>query len=60
MSIETLASIIAPFVAVLGASAWLHGTLSELRTQIAALTERVRFLERELDRARNQQERNHA
>lgn len=60
MSVETLASIIAPFVAVLGASAWLHGTLSDLRTQIAALTERVRFLERELDRARNQQERHHA
>lgn len=60
MSVETLASIIAPFVAVLGASAWLHGTLSDLRTQIAALTERVRFLERELDRARNQQERNNA
>lgn len=60
MTIETLASIIAPFVAVLGASAWLHGTLSDLRTQIAALTERVRFLERELDRTRNLQERNHA
>lgn len=60
MTIETLASIIAPFVAVLGASAWLHGTLSDLRAQIAALTERVRFLERELDRTRTAQERNHA
>lgn len=60
MTVETLAAIIAPFVAVLGASAWLHGTLSDLRSQIAALTERVRFLERELDRARNHQERNHA
>ena len=60
MTVETLAAIIAPFVAVLGASAWLHGTLSDLRTQIAALTERVRFLEREHDRARNQQERKNA
>lgn len=60
MTVETLASIIAPFVAVLGASAWLHGTLSDLKSQIAALTERVRYLERELDRTRTERDKSHA
>lgn len=60
MTVETLASIVAPFVAVLGASAWLHGTLSDLKSQIAALTERVRYLERELDRTRTHQEQRNA
>lgn len=50
MTVEQLASIIAPFVAVLGASAWLHGTLAGLRETIAALTERIKFLEREVER----------
>lgn len=53
MTVETLAAVFAPFVAVLGASAWLHSTLSDLKTQIASLTQRVLHLEQELERLRN-------
>jgi uncharacterized small protein (DUF1192 family) len=53
MTFTELAQVIAPFVAVLGASAWLHGTIGELKMTIATLTERVRHLEAELERLRN-------
>mgnify|MGYP006274585227 FL=1 len=53
MSVETLAAIIAPFAAVLTATAWLHGTIASLREQIAALLTRVAHLEAEVDRLRN-------
>lgn len=53
MSLAELAQLISPFVAVLGASAWLHGTIGELKMTIATLTERVRHLEAELERLRS-------
>jgi hypothetical protein len=53
MSFAELAQLLAPFVAVLGASAWLHSTIASLQTTIATLTERVRHLEAELERLRN-------
>jgi hypothetical protein len=53
MNLAELAQLIAPFVAVLTASAWLHGTIGELKMTIATLTERVRHLEAELERLRN-------
>jgi hypothetical protein len=53
MTSAELAQLLAPFVAVLGASAWLHGTIAGLRETIAMLTERVRYLEAELERIRN-------
>lgn len=53
MTVENLAAIIAPFVAVLGASAWLHSTLSDLKSQIASLTQRVLHLEQEVERLRS-------
>jgi lipid II:glycine glycyltransferase (peptidoglycan interpeptide bridge formation enzyme) len=56
MTVETLAAVFAPFVAVLGASAWLHTILSDLKSQIATLTQRVLYLERELERMRAHQE----
>jgi len=59
MTVETLAAVIAPFVAVIGATAWLHSTLSDLRAQLASLTQRVLHLEQELERLRNQQRCNH-
>ncbi len=53
MNFAELAQLLAPFVAVLGASAWLHSTIGDLKTTIATLTERVRHLEAELERLRN-------
>ena len=53
MQVETLAAVIAPFIAVLTAAAWLHGTIAALREQIAALLTRVSHLEAEVDRLRN-------
>jgi len=53
MNFAELAQLLAPFVAVLGASAWLHSTIAGLQTTIATLTERVRHLEAELERLRN-------
>lgn len=53
MNFAELAQLLAPFVAVLGASAWLHSTIASLQTTIATLTERVRHLEAELERLRN-------
>jgi hypothetical protein len=37
---------------VLTASAWLHGTIASLRETIAMLSERVRYLEAEVERLR--------
>lgn len=56
MTFEQLAAVLAPFVAVLGASAWLHNSLSSLRETIAGLHIRLQVLERELDRLRTKQE----
>lgn len=53
MNFAELAQLLAPFIAVLGASAWLHSTIASLQTTIATLTERVRHLETELERLRN-------
>jgi len=53
MTFAELAQLLSPFVAVLGASAWLHSTIGDLKTTIATLTERVRHLEAELERLRN-------
>ena len=53
MTVETLASVLAPFVAVLGAAAWLHAQLSSLREVIAELKARISHLERELEHLRN-------
>lgn len=53
MNVAELAQLLAPFIAVLGASAWLHSTIGDLKTTIATLTERVRHLEAELERLRN-------
>lgn len=53
VTVETLAAIIAPFVAVLGGAAWLHTTLSDLKAQIARLETRVGHLEQEVERLRN-------
>lgn len=53
MTFAELAQLISPFVAVLGASAWLHSTIGDLKMTIATLTERVRHLEAELERLRN-------
>jgi regulator of replication initiation timing len=53
VNLAELAQLLAPFVAVLTASAWLHGTIGELKTTIASLTERVRHLEAEVERLRN-------
>jgi hypothetical protein len=55
MSFAELAQLLAPFVAVLGASAWLHSTIGDLKMTIATLTERVRHLEHELERLRGKQ-----
>lgn len=52
MTFAELAQLLAPFVAVLTASAWLHGTIADLRATIATLSERVRYLEAEIDRLR--------
>jgi hypothetical protein len=52
VSFAELAQLVAPFVAVLTASAWLHGTIAGLRETIAALSERVRHLENEVERLR--------
>ena len=52
MSFPELAQLVAPFVAVLTASAWLHGTIASLRETIAMLSERVRYLEAEVERLR--------
>ena len=60
MTFETLAAIIAPFVAVLSASAWLHGMLADVKSQIASLTQRVLHLEQEVERLRNTKERQNA
>lgn len=59
MTFEQLAAVLAPFVAVLGASAWLHNSLSSLRETIAGLHVRLQVLERELDRLRTKQEAQH-
>ena len=56
MTFEQLATVLAPFVAALGAAAWLHGQLGALREQQAAMQERFRNLERDLDRLRSQLE----
>jgi len=53
MTFAELAQLVAPFVAVLCASAWLHSTIADLKTNIATLTERVRNLEAEVERLRN-------
>jgi hypothetical protein len=53
MTLSELAQLFAPFVAVLGASAWLHSTIGDLKTTIATLTERVRHLESEVERLRS-------
>jgi hypothetical protein len=52
VTIEQLGAILAPFVAVLGASAWLHSSLSSLRETMAGLIVRLNSLEKELDRLR--------
>jgi len=52
MTFAELAQLVSPFVAVLGASAWLHGTIASLRETIAMLSERVRYLEAEVERLR--------
>jgi hypothetical protein len=52
MTFPELAQLVSPFVAVLGASAWLHGTIASLRETIAMLSERVRYLEAEVERLR--------
>ena len=52
MTFPELAQLVAPFVAVLTASAWLHGTIASLRETIAMLSERVRYLEAEVERLR--------
>jgi hypothetical protein len=52
MTLPELAQLVAPFVAVLTASAWLHGTIASLRETIAMLSERVRYLEAEVERLR--------
>ena len=53
MTFAELAQLLAPFVAVLTASAWLHSVIGDLKTTIATLTERVRHLEAELERLRS-------
>ncbi len=52
MTFEQLATVLSPFVAVLAGSAWIHAQLGALRETIAALQERIRYLERELEHLR--------
>ena len=48
MSIADLAQLLAPFVAVLTASGWIHGQFTHIREELAALKVRVQHLEDEL------------
>jgi hypothetical protein len=57
--VDTLAAVLAPFIAAFGAAAWLHGVLSDFKAQIASLTQRVLHLEQEVERLRSSKERTH-
>ena len=43
-----VAQLVAPFVAVLTASGWIHGQFTKLREEVAALKVRVQHLETEV------------
>jgi hypothetical protein len=54
MTIETLGTIIAPIAAIVGATAWLHASLSALREQIAGMRRDIDHLNGEVNRLRDQ------
>jgi len=48
MTTLEVAQLLAPFIAVLTASGWIHGQFTRLREEIAALKVRVEHLENEV------------
>jgi len=52
MTTLEVAQLIAPFVAVITASGWIHGQFTRLREEVAELRVRVQHLESEVQRLR--------
>lgn len=56
MTIAELCQLFSPFVAVICATAWLHGQFSKLREELSALKVHVHYLEQEVQRLREQRQ----
>ena len=54
MNIENFGTILAPIAAIVGATAWLHASLSGLREQIAGMRRDIEHLNSEVNRLRDQ------
>lgn len=54
MTVSELCQLLSPFVAVVLATAWLHGQFARLREELAALKVHVHYLEQELQRLREE------
>lgn len=52
MTTLEVAQLLAPFVAVVTASGWIHGQFTRLREEVAELRIRVHHLEAEVQRLR--------